>query len=91
MIPSFYGRVRPKIPEKLGRSFYALATAHAAVGSLAEIGGLYVALAAGTNFLPEYLRLTNYKAWMRSLLVLWWLALLLGLATYIRWYVPLSR
>jgi len=91
MIPSFHERVLPKVPEKLDRSFYALATAHAALGSLAEAGGLYVALAAGTNLLPERLRLTNYKVWMRSVLILWWLALLLGLATYIRWYVPLFR
>ena len=91
MIPSFHERVQPKVPEKLDRSFYALATAHATLGSLAEAGGLYVALAAGTNLLPERLRLTNYKVWMRSVLILWWLALLLGLATYIRWYVPLFR
>jgi hypothetical protein len=25
---------------------------------------------------------------MRSVLVLWWLALLLGFTTYARWYVP---
>jgi hypothetical protein len=36
------------------------------------------------------LRMTNYKAWMRSVLILWWLALSLGLATYVRWYVPHS-
>ena len=91
MIPSFHERVQPKVPEKLDRSFYALAAAHATLGSLAEVGGLYVALAAGTNLLPERLRLTNYKVWMRSVLILWWLALLLGLATYIRWYVLLFR
>jgi len=91
MIPSFHERVQPKIPQKLDRSFYALATAHATLGSLAEAAGLYVALAAGTSFLPERLRMTNYKAWMQSVLILWWLALLLGCATYIRWYVPLSR
>jgi len=91
MFPSFHGRVQPKIPQKLDRSFYALATAHAALGTLAEASGLYVAFAAGTNFLPKRLRMTNYKVWMRTALILWWLALLLGAATYIRWYVPLSR
>ncbi len=88
MFPSFHGRVLPKIPQKLHRSFYALATAHAALGSLAEAAGLYVVLAAGTNILPQRLRMTNYKVWMRSVLLLWWLALLLGLATYIHWYLP---
>jgi uncharacterized membrane protein YozB (DUF420 family) len=88
MAPSFRASVAPKIPAKLGKSYYALATAHAALGSLAEIGGLYILLAAGTNLVPQRFRLTNYKRWMRSVLVLWWLVLLLGLATYARWYIP---
>ena len=88
MIPSFRVHVSPKIPIKLGRAYYALATAHAALGSVTEIAGLYILLAAGTTVLPEQFRITKYKAWMRSVLVLWWLVLLLGLATYARWYVP---
>ena len=47
-----------------------------------------ILLAAGTNVLPHKFRVNEYKLWMRSLLVLWWLVLLLGLATYGRWYVP---
>ena len=38
--------------------------------------------------LPEKLRITRYKAWMRTVLLLWWLVVLLGFATYVRWYVP---
>ena len=76
------------IPAKLGKAYYALATAHAALGSVAEIGGLYVLLSAGTKVLPPKFRITEYKRWMRRVLVLWWLVLLLGLATYTRWYVP---
>ncbi len=91
MTPSFRVRVAPKIPEKLGKAFYSLATAHAALGSIAEVGGLYILLAAGTKLLPERLRLTEYKLWMRSVLVLWWLALLLGLATYAHWYTAWFR
>ena len=30
----------------------------------------------------------KYKVWMRTVLVLWWVVLLLGLATYGGWYVP---
>jgi len=86
MTPSFRVRVAPKIPEKLGKTFYSLATARAALGSIAEVGGLYILLAAGTKLLPERLRLTEYKLWMCSVLVLWWLALRLGLATYGHWY-----
>jgi hypothetical protein len=88
MVPSFHVHVSPKIPLKLGKAYYALATAHGALGSVTEIAGLYILFAAGTNVLPHKFRLTQYKTWMRGLLVLWWLVLLLGLATYARWYVP---
>jgi uncharacterized membrane protein YozB (DUF420 family) len=88
MIPSFYVHVSRNIPAKLGKAYYALPTAHATLGSITEIAGLYILLAAGTNVVPQRFRITNYKLWMRSVLALWWLVLLLGLATYVRWYVP---
>jgi uncharacterized membrane protein YozB (DUF420 family) len=88
MSPSFRIHVSPKIPLRLGKAYYALATVHAALGSVTEIAGLYILLAAGTSVLPEKFRITRYRAWMRTVLVLWWLVLLLGLATYARWYVP---
>jgi uncharacterized membrane protein YozB (DUF420 family) len=88
MVPSFRVHVSPKIPLKLGKAYYALATAHAALGTITEVAGLYILLAAGTNVLPQRVRITRYKTWMRTVLALWWLVLLLGLATYARWYVP---
>lgn len=88
MVPSFRAHVAPRIPLKLGKAYYALATAHAALGTLAEGGGLYILLAVGTSLLPARLRIRNYKLWMRTVLVLWWVVLLLGVATYARWYVP---
>jgi uncharacterized membrane protein YozB (DUF420 family) len=88
MIPSFRAQVFPKIPRGLARPYYALAAAHAALGAITELSGLYILLAAGTNILPPKLRLTNYKLWMRTVLVLWWAVLLLGAATYARWYFP---
>ena len=88
MMPSFQVQVVPEIPLRLAKTYYALATAHAALGTITEIAGLYILLAAGTGVLPEKFRITKYKAWMRTVLVLWWFALLLGLATYARWYVP---
>jgi uncharacterized protein (TIGR03382 family) len=88
MMPSFQVQVVPEIPLRLGKTYYALATAHAALGTITEIAGLYILLAAGTGVLPEKFRITKYKAWMRTVLVLWWFALLLGLATYARWYLP---
>lgn len=88
MIPSFWLQVIPKVPQKLDRPYYALATAHAALGTIAELAGLYVLLSAGTRVLPERFRIIRYKLWMRIVLLLWWVVLLLGWATYARWYVP---
>jgi len=88
MVPSFHRNVSPKLPGKIGKSYYALATTHGALGGLAELAGLYMLLSAGTNLLPEKFRITRYKFWMRSVLFLWWIVLFLGTATYARWYVP---
>jgi uncharacterized membrane protein YozB (DUF420 family) len=88
MIPSFRVHVLPRVPAKLGKAYYALATTHGAFGTVTELAGLYIVLSAGTKVLPEKFRITKYKAWMRGVLVLWWTVLLLGIATYTRWYVP---
>ena len=88
MLPPLCRQVVPGIPLKLGRSFYAMATAHAALGAIVECAGLYLILAASTTLVPERLRLIRYKLWMRSVLVGWWIVLLLGVATYARWYIP---
>lgn len=88
MAPSFRTQVLPRIPAKLSRPYFALATAHAALGSLTEFAALYIVLSAGTRLLPDRLRITRYKPWMRTVLTLWWLVLFLGFATYARWYVP---
>jgi uncharacterized membrane protein YozB (DUF420 family) len=87
MIPSFHVHVLPRVPAKLGKAYYALATTHGAFGAVTELAGVYILLSAGTSVLPEKLRITKYKVWMRSVLVLWWVVLLLGIATYMRWYV----
>jgi uncharacterized membrane protein YozB (DUF420 family) len=88
MIPSFHTHVLARIPAKLGKAYYSLATMHAGLGGSTEMAGLYVLLAAGTSVLPEKFRITKYKVWMRTVLVLWWVVLILGIATYTRWYVP---
>jgi hypothetical protein len=88
MLPSFRVHVAPRIPLKLGKAYYALATAHAALGILSEVGGLYILLAVGTSLLPPRLRISNYKVWMRTVLAVWWAVLLFGAATYARWYIP---
>jgi len=88
MIPSFRVHVFPRIPGRLGKAYYALATTHAGLGTFTELAALYILLSAGTQVLPGKLRVTKYKPWMRSVLVLWWGVLFLGIATYTRWYVP---
>lgn len=88
MLPSFRSRVWPRIPLKLGNSYYAMATVHAALGTIVECAALCLLLAAGTILMPEKLRLTRYKLWMRIVLASWWAVILLGLATYARWYLP---
>jgi uncharacterized membrane protein YozB (DUF420 family) len=67
---------------KLGNRVNVAAAAHVVVGSLALLLGIYVVLVAGTPLVPQALRFSNYKAWMRTLISVWWLALLLGVLTY---------
>ena len=87
MWPAFHGQILPKLPSRIGKLYYALATTHATLGGVAEFGGMYILLAAGTEILPKKVRIKRYKFWMRSVLVLWWIVLFLGIATYARWYM----
>ncbi len=86
MVPSLRVQILPAAPAKWVRPHYLVAIAHGTLGALVQSAGLYVLLSAGTSLLPPSLRLTRYKPWMRALLVSWWIVLLLGLATYLRWY-----
>jgi uncharacterized membrane protein YozB (DUF420 family) len=87
MWPSFHSQVLPRLPKRIGKRFFAVATVHGFLGVLAEILGLYIALVAGTNILPESLRFKGWKLWMRVELALWWIVLMMGVATYWVWYV----
>src|SRR5258708_36773660 len=88
MLPSFRSHVWPRIPRKLGNSYYAMATAHAALGTVVECAGLYLLLAAGTTVMPEKLRIMRYKLWMRIVLTALWFAILLGATMYALWDIP---
>src|SRR5437899_12634425 len=68
MFPAFHRQVLPRLPGRIGRPYYALAVTHAFLGGVAELGGLYILLAAGTRLVPKKLRITRFKFWMRSLL-----------------------
>lgn len=87
MAPAFHPSTLLKLSDSTVASFYLVSSVHAVLGITAEAAALYILLAAGTKALPERLRFHNYKLWMRCTLLLWWSALLLGIATYVRWYV----
>jgi len=67
---------------KLGNRVNTAAAAHVVSGTVALLVGIYVVLVAGTPVVPKALRFANYKAWMRTLITVWWLALGLGVLTY---------
>jgi uncharacterized membrane protein YozB (DUF420 family) len=87
MWPSFHLHVLPRLPKRLGKRFYAVATIHGVLGILAEILGLYIVLVGGTKILPETWRFKRFKLWMRIELALWWIVLMMGGVTYFVWYV----
>jgi uncharacterized membrane protein YozB (DUF420 family) len=91
MWPAFHQQVLPRIPARLNRAHFAIATAHGALGAVAEIFGLYIVLVAGTNLLPQSWKIQRWKLWMRAELALWWIVLVTGIATYFIWYVPMFR
>jgi uncharacterized membrane protein YozB (DUF420 family) len=88
MWPAFHQQVLPRIPARLSRMHYAIATLHGALGAVAELLGLYIVLVAGTNLLPRSWKFRRWKLWMRIELALWWIVLVTGMATYFVWYVP---
>lgn len=86
MWPSFHKLVLPRIPVRLGRRYYAVATIHGALGAAAELFGLYILLVAGTEVLPARWRFRRWKLWMRVELAMWWVVLVSGIGTYYLWY-----
>jgi plastocyanin/uncharacterized membrane protein YozB (DUF420 family) len=86
MLPVFRRGVMPSLPAELNDPYFAVSTAHATLGTVAELLGLYIILRAGTNLLPQALRFDNYKVWMRTELTIWWLVIALGVGTYLVWY-----
>jgi plastocyanin len=87
MAPSFRSQVSPHLEKATSDLYYALPAIHAGLGTIAELLGLYVVLVAtGARVLPARLRFTNYRRWMRTTLVLWWIVLAFGTWTYVTWY-----
>ena len=86
MWQSFHLQVLPRLMVHLGKRYYAAAAAHAALGTAAELLGLYIVLVAGTNIVPRRLRFQRWKLWMRVELALWWIVVLSGVGLYYVWY-----
>jgi plastocyanin/uncharacterized membrane protein YozB (DUF420 family) len=87
MAPSFHHQVGPQIPGGLKEAYYLVPYIHAALGTVAELLGIYIVLVAATKVLPKSLRFKRFKPWMRTELALWWVVVLIGVATYYLWYV----
>jgi plastocyanin/uncharacterized membrane protein YozB (DUF420 family) len=87
MAPSFHKQVEPQVPGGLKEAYYLVPYAHAALGTIAELLGLYIVLVAATKLVPKRLRFDRYRPWMRTCLALWWLVILIGVGTYYVWYV----
>lgn len=75
--------------EALASAYYVWPVLHGSVGLLAEIFGIYIALAAGTDLLPAKWKLRRWKLWMRAELALWFFVLLSGIGTYLYWYTTI--
>jgi len=86
MLPSTLQQVLPAFPGVFDRWYFAAPAVHGVLGILAEGLGIFIALVAGTKLVPEKLRFQNWKLWMRAALILWWVTLLSGVATYFVWY-----
>jgi len=91
MWPGFRRQAIPRSLSVLHRSYYAAPLVHAALGMTAELLGLYIVLVAGTNVIPMWLRFTNWKLWMRTEFVLWFVVIISGMGTYYAWYIAPFR
>ena len=91
MATSFWRSFAPPLPAGLHNSYYRLPAVHALLGVVAEMFGLYVLAVAGTKIIPKRIQFSRYRVWMRTALAMWWLVLILGGVTYLRWYVAPLR
>jgi plastocyanin/uncharacterized membrane protein YozB (DUF420 family) len=87
MAPSFHKQVQPEVFGGLKGGYYLLPFIHTVLGTIAELLGLYIVVAAGTKILPKKLPYKRYKPLMRACLTLWWVTILFGVGTYYYWYV----
>ena len=82
MIPAFHAIHADALGRGVVNRVTVAVAIHVVVGTAALLVGAWVLLVAGTPLVPERWRFSDYKRWMRTLLTLWWVAILLGLAIY---------
>lgn len=82
MMPAFHAIHADALGRGVVNRVTIAVAAHVVVGTLALLVGAWVVLVAGTPLVPARLRFSSYKPWMRTLLILWWVALILGVAVY---------
>ena len=82
MIPAFHAIHADALGRGVVNRVTVAVALHVVVGTAALLVGAWIVLVAGTPIVPERFRFSNYRRWMRTLLALWWLAIVLGLAIY---------
>ena len=82
MIPAFHLIHADALGRGVVNRVTVAVAVHVVLGTAALLVGAWVILVAATPLVPERFRFADYKRWMRTLLTLWWLALLAGLAIY---------
>ena len=86
MILPYRDFILPGIPDKLGDAFHLSTTLHGLVGAVAIVFGLFVVL-RGHGLVPEALKFSNYKRYMRTAYGLYMATIALGIWVYIAWFV----
>lgn len=86
MVGSFVGFTMPKIPSQFAHLPIWVTTVHACVGIITFLLGMFVVLRAN-KLVPQALRFTNYKLFMRTAYALYMFATLIGIAVYLVTYV----
>ena len=82
MMPAFHAIHADALGRGVVNRVTVAVAAHVAIGTAALLVGAWVILVAATPLVPERWRFADYKRWMRTLLTLWWLAIVLGVAVY---------
>lgn len=86
MVTSFLTHILPGIPARLLQGDYGVTTAHAVVGTVGVLLGVFIVL-RGNELVPQALRFSNYKPVMRTAYAIYMLATLLGIGVYELVYV----